>query len=72
MHDTLAVHMLESTGYLVNVFPNLLLRKRYLVLLSSLHDELQVSLFCPLNSDEQLVQLVIYKPVQVLDYVGVV
>ena len=72
MHNTLKVHMLESQCNLLNVFPNLLLRERDLVLLSTLHDQLQVALFCPLNGDEELVQFVVDEPAQILDNVDLI
>lgn len=72
MHDALAVHVLEGARNLMDVPPNLLLGKSDLVLLSPLHDQLQIALFGPLHGDEELVQLVFDKSVQVLDDVGVV
>ena len=54
------------------VFPDLLLGECDIFLDGLLDDQLQVSLLCPLDRDEELIQLVINEPIQVLDDVRMV
>ena len=72
MHNSFGVHVLECTCNLVNVSPYLLFLKAHFVFLSPLHDELQVSFLRPLYRNKQLVKLVVDKPVQILNDVGVI
>ena len=72
MHYTFLVHVLQSTRYLVYVFPDLLLGERDIFLNGLLDDQLQVSLLSPLDRDEELIQLVINDSIQVLDDVRMV
>jgi hypothetical protein len=72
MHYTFLVHVLQSTSYLMYVFPDLFLGERDVFLDSFLDDQLQVSLFSPLDRDEEFIQLIIYEPIQVLDDVRMV
>ena len=72
MHYTFLVHVLQSTSYLMYVFPDLFLGERDVFLDSFLDDQLQVSLFSPLDRDEEFIQLIIYEPFQVLDDVRMV
>ena len=72
MHYTFLVHVLQRTRYLVYVFPDLLLGERDIFLNGLLDDQLQVSLLSPLDRDEELIQLVINEPIQVLDDVRMV
>ena len=72
MHYTFLVHVLQRTRYLVYVFPDLLLGERDIFLDGFLDDQLQVSLLSPLDRDEELIQLVINEPIQVLDDVRMV
>lgn len=72
MHYTFLVHVLQSTSYLMYVFPDLFLGERDVFLDSFLDDQLQVSLFSPLDRDEEFIQLVINEPIQVLDDVRMV
>lgn len=72
MHDSLAVHVLECACDLVNVSPHLLLWKADFILLSSLHNHLEVAFLGPLDGNEQLVQLVVDEPAQILHDVGVI
>ena len=72
MHYTFLVHVLQSTSYLIYVFPDLFLGERDVFLDSFLDDQLQVSLFSPLDRDEEFIQLIIYEPIQVLDDVRMV
>ena len=72
MHYTLLMHVLQGTRYLVYVFPDLLLGERDILLDGLLDDQLQVSLLSPLDRDEELIQLVINEPIQVLDDVRMV
>lgn len=66
------MHVLQSTSYLMYVFPDLLLGERDILLDCLLDDQLQVSLLSPLDRDEELIQLVINEPIQVLDDVRMV
>ena len=66
------MHVLQSTSYLMYVFPDLLLGKRDIFLDGLLDDQLQVSFLSPLDRDEELIQLVINEPIQVLDDVRMV
>lgn len=72
MHYTFLVHVLQSTSYLMYVFPDLFLGERDVFLDSFLDNQLQVSLFSPLDRDEEFIQLVINEPIQVLDDVRMV
>lgn len=54
------------------VFPDLFLGERDVFLDSFLDNQLQVSLFSPLDRDEEFIQLVINEPIQVLDDVRMV
>ena len=72
MHYTFLVHVLQSTSYLMYVFPDLFLGERDVFLDSFLDDQLQVSLFSPLDRDEEFIQLIINEPIQVLDDVRMV
>ena len=72
MHYTFLVHVLQSTSYLMYVFPDLLLWECDIFLDGLLDDQLQIPLLCPLYRDEELIQLVINEPVQVLDDVRMV
>ena len=72
MHYTFLVHVLQRTRYLVYVFPDFLLGERDIFLNGLLDDQLQVSLLSPLDRDEELIQLVINEPIQVLDDVRMV
>lgn len=66
------MHVLQSTSYLMYVFPDLLLGERDIFLDGLLDYQLQVSLLGPLDRDEELIQLVINEPIQVLDDVRMV
>ena len=66
------MHVLQSTSYLMYVFPDLLLGERDIFLDGLLDDQLQVSLLSPLDRDKELIQLVINEPIQVLDDVRMV
>ena len=72
MHYTFLVHVLQSTSYLMYVFPDLFLGERDVFLDSFLDDQLQVSLLSPLDRDEEFIQLIINEPIQVLDDVRMV
>lgn len=72
MHYTFLMHVLQSTSYLMYVFPDLLLGERDIFLDGLLDYQLQVSLLGPLDRDEELIQLVINEPIQVLDDVRMV
>ena len=72
MHNSLAVHMLQSTRDLVNVSPDLLFLEGYFILLRSLHNKLEVALLGPLDGNEELIQLVVNEPVQIFHYIRVV
>jgi hypothetical protein len=72
MHYTFLMHVLQSTSYLMYVFPDLLLGERDIFLDGLLDDQLQVSFLSPLDRDEELIQLVINEPIQVLDDVRMV
>lgn len=63
MHYSFAVHVLQGTGDLVDVLPNLSLGKSHLIFLRSLHDQLEVSFLGPLDGDEQFVELIVDEPV---------
>jgi hypothetical protein len=56
----------------VNVLPHPLLREGDVLLNGLLDDELEVALLRPLDRDEELVELVVDEPVEVLDDVWVV
>lgn len=56
----------------MDVAPYLLLWKVDILFLCPLHDELEIALFSPLDSNEELVELVVDEPVEVLDYVRMV
>jgi len=64
--------VVEGTGDLVDVLPDLLLGEADVLLDGLLDNELEVALLGPLYGDEELVQLVVDEPVEVLDDVGVV
>jgi hypothetical protein len=66
------MHMLQSICNLVNVNPNLFLWKVYFVFNCPLEDQLHITLFGPLDSNEEFIQLVVDEPVQVLHDVRVV
>jgi hypothetical protein len=55
MHDSLLVHVGEGTGYLVDVLDDHALLKVDFVLYGLLDDQLEVTLLCPLDCDEQFV-----------------
>ena len=56
----------------MNVPPYLFLLKAHFVFLRPLHHELEVALLRPLDGNEQLVELVVDEPVQILYDVGVI
>jgi len=56
----------------MNVLPNPALGERNVFFNRSLDHQLEVALFDVLDSDEQLIQFVVDKPIQVLHNVGVV
>lgn len=64
--------MLQRTGYLVDVFPDLPLLKVNVLLDPLLDEQLEVALLGPLDGNEKLIELVVDEPVQVLDNVWVV
>lgn len=55
VHDSLFVHVFESTGYLVDVVPNLALFKVNVLLYCLLNQQFEVAFLSPLDSDEKLV-----------------
>lgn len=72
MHDSLLVHVLECPSDLTDVFHDSLLWEVDVLLHGLLDDKFQVSLLCPFHGNEELIQLVIYEPVEVLDYIGMI
>jgi hypothetical protein len=66
VHDTFLVHVLKCKGYLVSVLKNSLFGHRNVLLYVALDDKFQVSLFCPLDRNKELVQLGVNKPTQIL------
>lgn len=72
MHNPLLMHVLQGSSNLAYVLPNSLLREAYILLNVTLHHKLQISFFRPFDCNKELIQLVIDKPVQVLDDVGVI
>ena len=72
MHDSFAVHMLQCPCYLVNISPDLFFREADFILACTLHDHLEVAFLSPLDCNEQLVQLVVDEPAQVLHDVRVI
>lgn len=72
MHNALLMHVLQSTSDLVDVLPDLALLKVNVLLDRLLDQQLQVALLRPLHRNEQLVELVVDEPIQVLDDVWVV
>jgi hypothetical protein len=54
------------------VFPDLFLGERNVLFNGLLDDEFQIALLCPLDSDKELIQLVVDEPVEVLDDVRMV
>ena len=72
MHDPLAVHVLKCARNLVNVSPDLLFWKAHFIFLSTFHYHLEIAFFGPLDGNEQLIQLVVYEPTQILHDVRVI
>ena len=72
MHDTLLMHVAEGACNLMDVLPDSLLREAHVLLDGLLDDELEVPFLGPLDRDEELVELVVDEPVEVLDDVRVV
>ena len=72
MHDSLAMHVLQCARNLMNISPNLFLRKTNFVLLRSFHNHLEVAFLGPLDGNEQLIQLVVDEPAQILHDVRVI
>ena len=66
------MHVLQGASDLVNVGPDLFFLELNLVFLRSLEHKLEVSFLSPLDCNEELVQFVVDKPVQVLDDIRVV
>ena len=66
MHDSFAMHVLQSAGDLVDISPNLLLWKADFIFTGSLHYHLEVAFLGPLYGNEKLVQLVVDEPAQIL------
>lgn len=67
MHDSLLVHVLQGKCHLVDVFDDTFLLKVDFVFHGLLNDKFQIAFFCPLDGNEELVQLAIDKPAQILD-----
>ena len=72
VHNPLAMHVLQCASDLMDVSPDLFLRKADFVLRRSLHNHLEVAFLCPLDSNEQLVQLVVDEPAQILHNVRMI
>ena len=72
MHYPFRMHVLQCPSNLMNVPPYLLFLKAHFVFLRPLHHELEVALLRPLDGNEQLVELVVDEPVQILYDVGVI
>ena len=66
------MHMAKCARYLMYVLPYLFLWKRYVLLNRLLDYQFQVSFLSPLHCYEELVQLVVDEPVEVLHYVHMV
>ena len=60
------MHVLQGRSYLMYVFPASLLRKTHIFLYGFFHDEFEVPLLRPLDCDEQLIELVVDEPIQIL------
>ena len=72
MHYTFFMHVLQSARYLMNVFPDFLLREGDILLDCLLDDKFQIAFFGPLDCDEKLIQFIVDEPVEVLDDVRMV
>jgi len=64
--------MLEGICNLEDIFPNLFFGELDLFFLRPFEDQLEISLFRPLDGDKELVQLIVDKPIQVPYDVGVI
>ena len=67
MHYSFLMHVLQGARNLMHVLNDALLREVDFIFHSLLDDELQVSLFGPLHSNEKFVELAIDEPTEVLD-----
>lgn len=72
MHNPFAMHMLQCPGNLMNILPYLLFRERDFIFLSSFHYEFEISFFGPLYGNEELIKLIVNKPIQIFNDVGVI
>ena len=72
MHDSLLVHVLQSTRNLTDVFYYSLLLETYILLHRLLYYKLQVSLLGPLDSDKEFIELIIDEPIEILNDVWVI
>ncbi len=66
------MHVLQRPSYLMNVFPDFLLREGNILLDCFLDDKFQVAFFGPLDRNEKLIQFIVDEPVEVLDDVRMV
>lgn len=72
MHDSLLVHVLESTRNLTYIFYYSLLLETYILFHCLLDYKFQVSLLCPLDGNKEFVELVINEPIEILNDVWVI
>lgn len=72
MHDSLLVHVLESSSYLMDVLYDSFLLKVDFVLHCLLDHQLKVALLGPLHGNEKFVELAVDEPAQILDDVWVI
>jgi hypothetical protein len=72
MHNSLLVHVRQRPSDLRNEIPNLAFREWDVFLDSLFYQQLEIAFFSPFDRYKEFIELVVNKPVQVLDYVGVV
>lgn len=67
VHNALLVHVLKGASDLVDVLDDLALREEDLVSNCLLDDQLEVALLGPLDCNEELIELAVNEPADVLD-----
>jgi hypothetical protein len=72
MHNTFLVHVLQRTCDLMDVVPAFLLWEAHIILYGFFYHKLQVSFLCPFYCNEELIQLVIYEPIEILYDIGMI
>lgn len=72
MHNSLLVHVRQRPSDLRNEIPNLAFREWDVFLDSLFYQQFEIAFFSPFDRYKEFIELVVNKPVQVLDYVGVV